>query len=203
MNVAYRIEAADSKGIPIALPKSGAVEATLAIEDKNWLPKIRHQFVLPETPAGDGAHQVRISAKDQVSGEEARYTLTFLVEAPQVEAISSLGIVNFKWDKASVRPGDAFEARYIISGYQLGEKNAYHVRYGVAFVDEAGKPVFSETNAAALKGDSFYPRRFLSAAMSLRLDAKVKPGRYRLRIDLEDLLGGVKASQEFPIQVAN
>lgn len=200
MHVTYRIEAVDPEGTPVVGSKSGSIEAALAVEDKNWLPKVRYQFVLPETPA-PGLHEIRIIAKDEISGQEAAHKITFAVDKSQVAPAASLGVVNFKWDRTAVRPGEAFEARFAIAGYRLGEKNAYNIRYGVAFVDGAGKPVFSDANAAALSGESFYPRRFLPAAMSLRLDGKVKPGTYRLRIDVEDLVSGQKRTEEFPIRV--
>lgn len=207
VNLSYNIEVADPQGLAVAEPKFGKVEAVLAPEDKKWLPKVRYQVTIPEDPSA-GTYEIRVRAKDEISNEESAQRVSFAVAGEPAESSGELAVHRFRYLPAggerpieTVRAGDAFDARFMLTGYKLGPKNKYSVKYGVAFVDEAGKPVFANPNAASIVGESFYPRRHLPAGMSLKLDSKVQPGRYRLKIDVEDLLGGLKMSQEFPVTV--
>ncbi|HYZ86322.1 MAG TPA: hypothetical protein VE621_18055 [Bryobacteraceae bacterium] len=211
VHLSYTITAKDPKGAPLEQPKKGQVETVLAPEDKNWMPKVRYQLVLPESPPG-GTYQLEIRVKDEISGAEDIQREQFVVEAPPVEAADTLSIRQFRYlrsDKerdvigpnAAIRPGDKFYARFLIVGYKLGERNMYNVRYGIAFLDPTGKPIFADADAGAAQGESFYPRRYVPVSIEMKIDPNVKPGIYRLKIDLEDLMGAQKLTQEFPISV--
>jgi hypothetical protein len=201
----------DPEGRPLVPTKTGEVEGVLSPEDKEWLPKVRYSFKVPESPSS-GIHSVQVRVKDQISGQEAGGTIAFRIEVPAFEEKPTLGIQSFRYlrtedeksalgSEGAVRPGDEFFARFLITGHKLGEGNKYNVRYGLSFVDEAGKAIFASSDMAAVAGESFYPRRYLPVSIALGLNPQVKLGRYRLKLTVEDLVGAQKIEAEYPISV--
>jgi hypothetical protein len=201
----------DPEGRPLVATKTGEVEGVLAPEDKEWQPKVRYSFKIPESPS-PGIHSVQVRVKDQISGQEAGGTIPFRIDVPVFEARPTLALQAFRYLRSedeksalgpdgAVRPGDEFFARFLITGHKLGEGNKYNVRYGLSFVDETGKAIFASSDMAAVAGESFYPRRYLPVSIALGLTPQVKPGRYRLKLTIEDLVGAQTLEAEYPISV--
>jgi hypothetical protein len=131
----------DPEGRPLVATKTGEVEGVLAPEDKEWQPKVRYSFKIPESPS-PGIHSVQVRVKDQISGQEAGGTIPFRIDVPVFEARPTLALQAFRYLRSedeksalgpdgAVRPGDEFFARFLITGHKLGEGNKYNVRYGL------------------------------------------------------------------------
>ena len=208
VKLAYTIESVDEEGTALAPPREGSVDVELADEDKDWLPKLRHEAMVPDTPA-PGRHQFRIRVRDLVAGAEATATVAFDVRGKKVERSATLGVQNFGFFRSedsptpapSFRPGDTVWARFDITGYKHGEKNLYDIRYGVALRDAAGKELFRQDNGAAQSDSSFYPRRWLNAALSINLDRNIRAGEYTLTVFLLDPIGRQTAEASHRFQV--
>jgi hypothetical protein len=203
IQLSYEISASDPDQKPLAAVKSGKIEAELAPEDKKtgsqWMPKIRYEVQVPETPAA-GTYHLVIQVVDLVSGARATKDVPFTVPAAAVEPSETLTIKNFQFlrsenekDKlaegGAYRPGDAVWVRFDITGYKFGPKFRYDVKYGLAMRDSTGKSMFSNPNAAEDTNESFYPRMHLPAKFSLNLDKNIRAGEYTLVVSLGDQIG--------------
>jgi hypothetical protein len=203
IQLAYEITATDPDQKPLAPVKSGTIEAELAPEDKKkgsqWMPKIRYEVQVPETPVAGTCH-LQIQVADKISGARATKDVPFTVPSAAVEPSDTLAIKNFQFlrsesekDKlpegGAYRPGDAVWVRFDITGYKFGPKYRYHVKYGLALLDSTGKSMFSNPNAAEDTNESFYPRMYLPAKFSLNLDKNIRAGEYKLVVSLGDPVG--------------
>lgn len=203
IQLSYEIDATDPAKRPLGPSKTGKIEAELAPEDKKkgtlWMPKVRFQIQLPVTPAA-GVYHIQVHLDDKINGAKQTVDVPFHVEASGVAPSDALTIQNFGFlrsesDKdrlpegGAFRPGDAVWVRFDITGYKFGPNNRYEVKYGLALQDAAGKPLFSNQNAAQDKSESFYPRTFIPGEFSLNLDKNIKSGDYTLVILLSDPIG--------------
>jgi hypothetical protein len=203
IQLAYEIAAVDPDQKPLAPVKSGKIEAELAPEDKKkdsqWMPKIRYEVQVPQTPA-PGTYHLQIQVTDKISGARATKDVPFTVSSGAVEPSETLTIKNFQFlrsesekDKlpegGSYRPGDSVWVRFDITGYKFGPKFRYNVKYGLTLRDAKGKSLFSNPNAAEDTNESFYPRMHLPAKFSLNLDKNIRAGEYTLVVSLGDPLG--------------
>src|SRR5579859_2505370 len=82
--IQYEFSAVDPAGVPVAEPVKGKIDTELALEDKEWKPKIR-QSVLAPPLAESGIYKMRFSAKDEVSGAVASTEAAFEVHGHAVE----------------------------------------------------------------------------------------------------------------------
>lgn len=202
VSLAYSIEVKDAGGIALIEPAAGDVDATLDTEDKNWMPKIRLTIAIPPH-APTGEYKIIMSVRDRVAQTQTRGESSFQVRGETFEASDKLVIRDLRFyrgeeDKAPLgtaayRPGDTLWARFYMTGYQLGPKNAYEVSYGLAVLRPNGEAMFRQEEAAVEKQESFYPRRVLPAGMSLNLTKDLRPGQYTLVLMARDKVGNQSA----------
>ncbi len=197
--VNHQMEALDPQGLLLAPAEAGKVDVELADEDKNWMPTAHFNVLVPPS-AGSGSYRIRIRLKDEIGGTEASGEVPFTVRGHAVEPSRTLVLRNFRFLRgeedgepltvAAYRPGDAVWARFEITGYKLGEKNRYQVEYGVSVLRPSGEVLYSEPNAASEKDESFYPKRYVLGALSLKLDSTIAKGEYAIVVTVRDLTGG-------------
>lgn len=197
----YRIETRDPDGIPLEPPRAGKVDASLAVEDKDWMPKARYDVLVPPL-APPGEYRMLITLTDKLAAAEIRKEIPFQVRGREVAPSPTLVVRNFRFLRgeedgdplpvAAYRPGDAVWARFDITGYKLAEKNRLHVEYGVSVLRPDGEVLYSEPQAAAEKDESFYPKRYVPGILSLQLDPDIAPGEYTIVLAVRDELGGQK-----------
>jgi hypothetical protein len=198
VSLAYTIEAQDPAGVPILEPVSANVDTTLDSEDKQWMPKVRLTISLPPHAPG-GEYRISMIVRDRVAQTQVTGETKFRVKAPAFTPSDKLVIRDFDFyrgeddqkpmGEAVYRGGDTLWARFYITGYQFGPKNALEVGYGLAVLRPNGETMFRQEDAAVEKQESFYPRRFLPATMSLNLDKDLKPGTYTLVVLSNDKIG--------------
>lgn len=197
----YRIEARDGEGVPLAEAVSGKVDAALAVEDRDWMPKVRYDVLVPPLAPG-GVYRLLVRLADKLGGARVNKEITFRVQGRDVPPSNELVVRNFRFLRseedaeplavAAYRPGDTVWARFDITGYKLLERNRFQVEYGVSVLRPGGEVLYSEPNAASETGESFYPKRYVPGILSLKLDADIAPGEYAIVLGVRDGIGGQK-----------
>jgi len=200
IHLTYRFEAVDPEGVALIEAKTEKIETDLAHEDKNWLPKVRFNFLLPPLP-DPGAYKVILTVTDEFNKAEARQELPFRVRAADVPKSDKLTARNFRFQRREedskplnppvYRPGDTVWARFDMTGYKLGAQNAFEVAYGLEVLRGADqKSMYAEPNAAREKDATFYRKRYLQGALSLNLNKDLAKGDYILILRVRDEAGG-------------
>jgi len=195
----YRIEVLDPDGVALVEPETGEVESVLSEQDKEWLPKVRHSFLIPPHALA-GRFRIVAVVRDGRAGGEVKSETAFGVQSRQVDTGGPLAVRNLRFFRgedagtplASVvyRPGDALWARFDITGFRLGDGNRVQVAYGLSIISPSGKQLFSEPQAAQEQDSSFYPKRYVPGVITLTVQPKTTPGDYTLVITARDEVGG-------------
>jgi hypothetical protein len=198
VKLAWQIQVSDPAGVAVELPSAGRIEEPVLPQDKNWLPKLLDNFVVPPYAVG-GAYRIALIVKDEVGGTEISSQFDVQVRGLEVEPSDMLAARNLRFlrseedaaplDPVVYHPGEKLWARFEITGYKLAEKNHYSVSYGLVVLKEGGEQVFAQPDAAADSKASFYPQRYVPGALSLSLDPGVPPGEYTLVVTMRDEVG--------------
>jgi hypothetical protein len=211
IDVAYEVTVRDSKGVLLDPPDVASVGTNVSHEDKDWLPKVRYQFVIPPL-ADSGVYKISIKIWDRFGKTEATSEMPFQVEGHAVEPSDVLVIRNFRFlrgeeDKnplaiAAYRPGDTIWARFDITGYKFGANNQLDVEYGIAVAASDGAVNYSEKKAAEEKNQSFYPQRYTPGIVSLNVPPDLKKGAYTMIVTAKDNLGSqsIETRQKFTVE---
>ncbi len=210
IKIRYEARATDPDNVLLAPPFAGTMEAELAPEDKNWLPKARHEFVLPSY-LEPGTYRLSVTVKDELAGTEASSEIPLRVRGQKVAPAASITVRNFRFLRSEedgpglappvYRPADTVWARFEITGYKLGERNRFQVEYGVAVLSPSGKVLFSQPKAATEEEQPFYPRRWVGGILSLTGRPDTKPGEYTLVLTLRDLIGNQTSESRHTFRV--
>ena len=206
IQLSYILEAKDPSGVPIVETKSGKVEVELAPQDKEWLPKVRHIAVVPST-APTGEYKFFAVVRDGLAGGvEVKRDIVFRVRGRKVEPSETLAIRNFRFlrneDDAVALPAPAYSAgspvwaRFEITGFKLGPKNAIDVEYGLAVFRENGQKLFEQPVAAGDQEPSFYPKRFVPGGMSVNLTKDIAKAPYTIELTARDKIGNQTISSK-------
>ncbi len=211
VHLTYKVDAFDPRGVRIMETATSEVEETLAPEDKNWKPTVRHEIVIPPL-ADSGTYKIAISVTDVISKSTATKELPFEVHGRQVEPSDALVIRNIRFYKseddkqplvkAVYRPGDTVWARFDMIGFKYGDGNAVDVSYDVSVLAPSGKALYSQPHADGEQSQSFYPKRYVPAVMSLVTKANTHPGEYTVVLTAHDGVGQqtFEARQTFVIE---
>jgi len=199
VRLTYRVEVRDPEGTPVVETNSGKIETELTEKDKEWLPKIRHSFLLP-LHALPAQYRIAAWAKDERSAQEAKAEAAFTVQGRAVEKSATLVVRNLRFlpseeareplAAAVYRAGETLWARFDITGFKAGEKNRIDVTYGISILSPSGRVLFSEPQAALEQDAPFYPKRFVPGVASLNVQPGTTPGQYTLVIAVRDAVGG-------------
>jgi hypothetical protein len=195
IDVAYEMNVRDSRGVLLDPPNVGSVGARITQEDKDWLPKVRYQFVIPPL-ADPGLYKILLKLWDRFAKTETSVDVPFSVGGHAVEMSNTLVIRNFRFlrgeeDKkpiavAAYRPGDTVWARFEITGYKFGPENQFDVEYGIAVARTDGSISYSQPHAAEEKTHSFYPQRYTPGVVSLSVPPDMAKGQYTLIVTAKD-----------------
>jgi len=194
----YRIEVRDPDGVLLVEPATGQVETELSEQDKDWLPKVRHNFLIPPQ-ALSGRFRILAVVRDGRVAGDAKSETTFTLQGRQLDTSGPLAVRNVRFFKgeddaaplaaAVYRPGDTLWARFDVTGFKRAEGNRVHVAYGLSIISPSGKLLFSEPRAAEEQDSSFYPKRYVPGVISLTIQPKTTPGEYTLLITARDEVG--------------
>lgn len=211
VHLTYKIDAVDPKGVPLMEPVAAEIEETLAPEDKNWKPTVRHEIIIPPL-AGSGTYKIAISVTDLISKATAAKEVPFEVHGRPVEPSDKLTIRNIRFYrgeedkepllKAAYRPGEAVWARFDIIGYKYGDGNAIDVSYKVSVLLPNGIVIYTQPEESTERSQAFYPKRYVPASFNLSTRKDTRAGEYTIAISVHDAVGNqtYEARQSFTIE---
>jgi len=211
VHLSYKLDAFDPHGVRIMEPISAEIDEGLAPEDKNWKPTVHQEILIPPL-ADSGTYKISIALTDVVGKATAAKDLPFEVHGRRVDPSDTLVIRNIRFyrgeddrqpmPKAAYRPGETVWARFDIIGFKYGEGNAIDVSYDVAVLAPSGKTLYSQPQADADRSQSFYPKRYVPAVMSLVTKRDTHPGEYVVVLTAHDGIGSqtFEARQSFTIE---
>lgn len=210
IHLKYTVEALDPAGLKLVPPQSDQVSEELSPQDKNWMPKIRFDALVPPT-AAPGEYKIAATVTDEMgSGQKAAKEFPFQVDGSNMQPSDTITVRDFAFYRtsefteplqiAAFGPSDEVWARFLMTGYKFGPDNRVMVEYGVELLNPEGKVVFSQPKAADFNEESFYPRRYVPGMASFRL-TKVQPGEYTVRLTIRDLVGGQSNESTHPFRV--
>ena len=195
----YEITALDPAGGLIAPAKTSKIEQELAAEDKDWKPRIHHQFAVPEG-AATGTYKVVITVKDGLAKKQVTAEATLPIRGRKLDPSSEIIARNFHFLRTEdegqpmiqpiYRAGESVWARFDMTGYKYGERNRIDASYGLAVLRASGEKLFEQPEAAGDQSESFYPKRYIPGIISLNLDKTISPGEYTIVLYCRDKVGG-------------
>jgi hypothetical protein len=198
IRLTYQIDAFDAGGVRLIQTAHGKVEAELAPQDKEWMPKVRYNVLVPPS-ADSGVYRLAIVVNDELNGSSAKQEVNFNVRGHYVEPSDQLVVRNFRFLRseqateplavAAYRPGDSVWARFDITGYRFGERNRFSVDYGLSVLRASGKVLYTEPKAAEEEHESFYPHRYVPGVLSLSLTPDLAKGEYTIVLTVRDNIG--------------
>jgi len=199
--LAYGIGAADPEGLPLKEEEEGALANQLTRQDvkQEWMPLVRYDVLVPPA-APSGEYAISIRVEDKVSGGKAEKRIRFKVRGRGVESSDTLVLRRFNFYRsetstqplspATYRAGDSVWARFDITGYEFGEKNRFHIDYGIKVLRASGKLLYEQPVAAEEERESFYPERHIMGGLSLNLTPDLSEGEYTVIVTVHDRVGG-------------
>src|SRR6266851_3346951 len=93
VKLAWQIQVSDPAGVALERPSAGRIEEPVLPQDKNWLPKFLHDFVIPPYAVG-GAYRIAVKVTDEVGGAEIMAHLDVQVRGLEVEPSDTLAARN-------------------------------------------------------------------------------------------------------------
>ena len=209
--IQYQFSAVDPAGLPVVEPASGKIDTELALEDKDWKPKIRQTVLVPPL-AEPGIYKMRFSAKDELSEAVVSTEAAFEVKGHAVEPSDTLVVRNFRFYRkeddaeplklAAYRPGDTIWARFDITGFKLGTGNLRDVAYVLAVSGPSGRVMLAPREPTVDKGLSFYPMKYVPCTISLNLQRDIHPDEYTITVTAQDRIGNqtFESKQTFRVE---
>ncbi|HZQ54525.1 MAG TPA: hypothetical protein VFB14_20150 [Bryobacteraceae bacterium] len=211
ISLKYTITPEDSNSVALAPPATGAIQAELNPEDKNWTPKRRANFHLPSFVAA-GEYHVHAVVEDQFGKTQIAKDYPFRIGGIAIRPSPSLSVENFRFfrnpddrqplEVPAYSPGDKIYAKFDMVGYKFGQDNQYHVAYGLLVTRPDGKPFIRQPNAANLTDTSFYPAQFVPGVLELTTPPNSERGAYIIILSVRDLIGNqtYEIKQSFSIE---
>jgi hypothetical protein len=199
VHMAYSVQAVDAHGAPLAELSENTVDAEVAPQDKEWLPKIEVGISLPSL-LFSGDYKIVAKVQDLVAKTSADLTVPFRIRgADDVQPSDSLAVSAFRFlrneddthpaERAAYRPGDNLWAKWAIVGFRSGPGNKVDVSYVTSILGPDGKTLWTQPQAAGQQEDSFYPKPYIQAELGLPIQAQIKPGQYQLVVQAKDAIG--------------
>jgi hypothetical protein len=212
VGLTWNAQVQDPSGVPVVVPQFGKVMEKLTPgEDKKWEPKVRLEIPIPAY-APTGTYKISVVVTDDLAKQTVTREFVFQVHGHEVAGAAALEIRNVGFYRSedaakalevpAYSPGDTLWIRFDIEGFKLGEQNRYDVSYGIQVLRANGESMFSQADAASEHGESFYPRRYVPAGLSLNLQKDIKPGQYTLVLSARDKIGdqAAESRQTFSVQ---
>jgi len=210
MHVAYSVQAFDPKGVPLDELYKNEIKVEVTANDKDWMPKIATSLAIPPL-APSGAYKIVVKAEDLLAKTSTESSIPMQVRGHDIESSDTLIVRNFHFyrgeddaqpmSKSIYKPGDAVWARFEVIGYQFGPKNRIEVSYVTSVIAPSGKVLWTQPEAATDQSESFYPKRFVSAAMGITLQNNIRPGEYTIAVQVKDGIGKQSYDQKYAFTI--
>ena len=212
IDLRWQMYLTDPDGLLLAPIEDGAFKVEVSFNDKDWLPKVDHAIPLPpQLYTGDYVIHLRVS--DEKARATVEQTVPFRVRGRTKEKLEGIQLRGLRFyrgeddptplDPVSYHPGATVWARFEMAGYQIGEKNAYDVEYGLAVYRPSRELLYEQAVAADEHDTPFYPKLWLMGGFSLSLGADLSPGEYTVKVQARDKLAKTTGEQSATFQVKN
>jgi hypothetical protein len=198
IHLAYSVQAIDPKGVPLVELFKNDITDEVTPQDKEWMPKIQTEVPLPPL-IGSGTYKIVIEAEDLIAKTHAQLAVPFEVRGHEVAASEKLTAGNLHFfrgeddpqplQKAVYRGGDAVWAKFDITGFRYGPKNKIDLSYKMSIIDGAGKVLWTQPEATTEQTESFYPKLYLPAEVSITIQKGTHPGPYTMSVEVKDAIG--------------
>jgi hypothetical protein len=192
------VQAFDPKGVALTEIYKNEMITDVTPQDKDWMPKIATEIQIPPL-VGAGTYKVLVKVEDLVVHAKAELAVPFEVRSKVVEPSDTLIVRNFQFfrgeddpqpvSQAVYRRGNAIWMRFDIIGFKYGEKNSIDVSYRASVIGPSGKVLWTQAEPATEQSDSFYPKRYVAAAMSITLAPNTTPADYLIAVAVTDAVG--------------
>jgi len=211
IHLAYSLEVFDQAGVALVEPFHNEITDEVGPQDKEWMPKIQTEIAIPPLIAS-GTYTIVVKAEDLVAKAATELKVPFQVRARRVDPSDTLTARNFGFlrseedaqplEKPAYRPGDTVWARFDITGFKYGPKNKVDVGYVVSILDGSGKVLWTQPEATTEQTESFYPKRYISATLSINIQNNTRPGTYAIGVQVKDALGAqtYEAKETFTVE---
>jgi hypothetical protein len=198
VHVAYSVQAFDPNGVPLTEIYKNEMTTDVAPQDKEWMPKIATEIQIPPL-VGAGTYKVLVKIEDLTANTKTELGVPFEVRSKVVEPSDTLVVRNFQFfreeedpqpvQKAVYRGGNSIWMKFDIIGFKYGDKNRIDVSYVASVLSPSGKVLWTQPEPAVEQSDSFYPKRYVAASMSITLAANTTPADYMIAVKVTDAVG--------------
>jgi hypothetical protein len=198
INLTFSVQAFDPKGVPVAEIYKGEAKEEVGPQDKNWLPKLETQIVLPEI-LRPGIYKIVVKIDDLLAKTTADLAVPFEVNGRDVAVSPSLIAKDLRWyhnedderamSQAVYHPGDNMFMKFDITGYKYGENNKVDVSYVASLVLESGKTIWTQPEPATEQSEAYYPKPYVEGEFGISLNKDFKPGTYTMAVAVKDGIG--------------
>ena len=200
----WQLFATGPDGLLLFDVQRGSIQEEVTHADEQWLPRVALTLPLPpQLPPG--VYRLRVLVSDELAGKSAEANIPFEVGGRPIPTPESLEILNAGFYKTEsggspmdppvYLQGDELFFRFDLAGFRPGEKNRFHVAYGVRILRPSGNLLYEQPAAAEETGAPFYPQRLMPGGLSLTLSPDLPPGEYPFTLTAEDRLGNQKAQE--------
>jgi hypothetical protein len=210
VHLAYSVQAFDPKGVPLVELFKNDISTDVAPQDKEWMPRISTEIAIPPLIAA-GTYRIEVKAEDLVGNSKAELTVPFQVRGRRIGPSDTLTVENFQFfrgeedtqpvEKAVYRSGDSVWTRFDITGFRYGPGNQIDVGYVVSVLDSTGKVLWTQSEPTVERGESFYPKLWVSASMSIAVQKNTHPGEYFFSLEVKDGVGNQTYATKAPFTV--
>jgi hypothetical protein len=198
IHLTYSVQALDPSGVPLLELFKNEISDEVTPQDKEWMPKIATEIAIPPLVAS-GTYKIVVKAEDLVAKGQTETTIPFEVRGHEVAPSETLTVRNFHFyrsedarqpaEKAAYQAGDSVWARFDIVGFRYGAKNKIAISYAMSVLDSSGKVLWTQPEPNTEESESFYPKRYLPAALSIQIQPNTHPGEYTIAAEVEDAVG--------------
>jgi hypothetical protein len=209
--VSWEAQAFDFNGLEVGEKRTGVVEDRVDKEkDKAWRPKIFYDFFVPPM-AERGEFEIRIKVRDEYAETEVERVIPVMIDGKRLPDVDKISVANFGFfrreqDRSSLtipvyQEGDAVWTKFDIVGFEVGEKNTFHVGFDVQILDEAGEVLFEQPSVGNTKKSPEYPQRYVPGVYSIEIKPGTPKGKYALAVVARDELAGTSAREIYPFSI--
>jgi hypothetical protein len=162
------------------------------------MPKIQTEVPIPPL-IGTGTYKIVVQADDLIAKTHVELAVPFEVRGHNAAASEKLTAATFRFfrgeedpqplEKAVYRAGDEVWAKFDITGFRYGPKNKVDLSYKMSILDGTGKVLWTQPEATTEQTESFYPKLYLPAAVSITIQKGTHPGPYTMAVEVTDAIG--------------
>lgn len=210
VDLRWQLIATDPDGLLLFEPVSGAVREEVSSADENWLPRVQKTLTLPPI-LPTGVYQLKLRVADELAAAAAEDVFEFNVRGLDLPPPGEIAIANLKFYREEngrfpaepplFSAGATVWIRFELGAFALGEKNRFHVEYGVRILRPSGKVLFEQDPAAAEQDAPFYPKRQMRSEFSITTTPDLSPGEYTVLVQARDRVSGKSAEAKAVFQI--